>query len=84
MKILCKIQYCLYFPDDALVVRNIYTESFFVLYCETYAKYIPRKVLLLLLKGYFPNVRGFPTKLECSINAQAAPKKSFIFIYLFI
>ena len=40
-----KIQYRLYSPDDALVVRNIYIESFFVFHCEMYTKYIPRNVL---------------------------------------
>ena len=38
--------YCLYYPDDALVVRNIYIEGFFVFYCETYTKYIPKKTII--------------------------------------
>ena len=37
-------KYGLYSPDDALVVGNIFIESFFVFYCETYTKYFPRKV----------------------------------------
>ena len=36
-----------YLPDYALIVRNTYIESFlFVLYCETYTKYILRKFYL--------------------------------------
>ena len=34
-----------YLPDDALIGRNIYIESFlFVFNCETYTKFMPRKV----------------------------------------
>ena len=35
------IQYSLYSPDDALIVR--YLKFLFVFYCVTYTKYIPRK-----------------------------------------
>ena len=43
----------LYLPD-ALIVRNKYMESFlFVFYCETYSKYIPRKVYYQLHFEFF-------------------------------
>ena len=37
----------LYLPDNALIVQNLYIESYlFVFYCETYTKHIPRKSFL--------------------------------------
>ena len=45
----------LYLPDDALIVQNIYIESFlFVFYCETYNKYNPRKVYLQCFTFHHP------------------------------
>ena len=39
-------QYCLYSPDDALIVQNIYIDIFYLFYCEKYIKYILGKVFL--------------------------------------